>query len=172
MARSVQGLYSSRAPSVGLGTEALLLEAVSVVDRHVQDAVTRGGDHGLELLVGRRPHPRVFAPNVLRERIAHGSVVARFQPRAAGAAQRAHLDDLLVHPFFPSPPAGVSPRLSFLGLSPLPNPFGGALVPEVSLPVASLLVPVFALAQLPESSARLGAGDTDQRVFEGHSMAL
>ena len=33
-------------------------------------------------------------------------------------------------------------------------------------------MPVFALSQLPELSACLGAGNTDPRVFKRHSVAL
>jgi hypothetical protein len=100
-----------------------------------------------------------------------GLVVACFQSCAAGAAQRAYLKNL-VHPFplFPSPHRCVAGCL--LGRSPLPNPLSGTLAPEVSLPVASLLVLVFALTRLPELSACLGTGNTYPRLFKSHSVAL
>jgi hypothetical protein len=58
--------------SVRLGTEALLLEAVLLTDRHVEDTVTRSGDRGLDPLLGWRLQLRVFAHDVLREHIVHG----------------------------------------------------------------------------------------------------
>src|SRR5215208_5596590 len=113
----------------------------------------------------------MFAPEVLAEHSVHGVVVVCFQSGAAGAAQGAHLENL-VHPFslFPSPCRCVMRVV--LGRSPLPNPLSDTLEAEVSLPVASLLVPVFSLTQLPELSACLGADNTDQRVFKRHFVAI
>src|SRR5215203_1274639 len=91
-----------RGLSVGLGAEALFLEAVLVINRHVEDAVTRCGDRLFRLLLARRLHLRVFAPDVLSEHIVDGLLVTCWESCAAHAAQRAYLENL-VHTAPPLP---------------------------------------------------------------------
>jgi hypothetical protein len=55
-----------------------------------------------------------------------------------------------------------------LGRPPLPNALTSTLEPDVGLPVAHLLVLVYALAQLFELPACRGAGDPEARVLESH----